>query len=118
MLCADFPDDVAAALLKVLGSGNKKRSDETIDFFEFLGGVNACLAFEELLGEVELLFDEHGTSQSQSQSQSGERGGGVHREMPSGAGEDVVGMYTKSYDALRNLSLEVRLRSRSWGAGL
>jgi hypothetical protein len=39
---------------KVLG----KRPDETVDFFEFLGGVNACLAFEEVLSEVERVFHE------------------------------------------------------------
>ena len=34
LLCADFPEDTAAALLKVLG----KRPDDAVDFFEFLGG--------------------------------------------------------------------------------
>ena len=98
MLCADFPDDVAAALLRVLG-GSARRSKksshhhqhqhhqssaatmaagevgETIDFFEFLGGVNACLAFEELLGELEQLFEEHGAREGEGQGE-GQGGGG------------------------------------------
>lgn len=105
MLCADFPDDVARAFLEVL-AGPARADDAAVEFFEFLGGVKACLAFEELLGEVEQVFEDHGVSVEEDRGARASRGSEAEGSGEGGTGahdDDVIGLYS---NAIRNLSLE------------
>jgi len=55
-ICAGFPKSVADTVVRVLTEphqGDEERAPVKIDFFQFMGGVRACFAFEELLRELE-----------------------------------------------------------------
>ena len=73
MLCADFPRDVAVAVLRALGRWDDDDAED-VDFFEFLGGVRACLAFEEALGEVERAFAMYGAADGDDAAGGGDGG--------------------------------------------
>eukprot|EP00238_Polyblepharides_amylifera_P009061 CAMPEP_0196586642 /NCGR_PEP_ID=MMETSP1081-20130531/55066_1 /TAXON_ID=36882 /ORGANISM="Pyramimonas amylifera, Strain CCMP720" /LENGTH=240 /DNA_ID=CAMNT_0041908593 /DNA_START=53 /DNA_END=773 /DNA_ORIENTATION=- len=54
-ICADFPEETVRILFQILGKADKER----VGFQDFLGGIKACMYFEEFLGEAEDLFLHH-----------------------------------------------------------